>query len=181
MRCTCGCRVTYDPKERYDKVIGEKKKYDYYRCANGKHKHDKLIYVSEDKIMDTLGEAVSKISITDDLAKDISNALDETHRRVQNARTREIEGYKAALVAIEDKEDEVYQDLKCGLLDDEAYQRQVKKVREERMRMTDLMAMAQKMIGGAYLTTAKKILELANCAKSIWEKKTKEEKRNFLV
>lgn len=36
------------------------------------------------------------------------------------------------------------------------------------------------MIDGAYLTTAKKILELAKTAKSLWEERSKEEKRDFL-
>ena len=42
------------------------------------------------------------------------------------------------------------------------------------------MASAQRDIDGAYLTTAKKVLELATGAKTLWLSRTSEERRDFL-
>lgn len=178
--CQCGCKVTYDPKLKSLKSTGEKKFYPYYRCANGKKAHAKLVYMSETKIIDKFGDAVDQITVTGDLAKDIAEALNRTHQKVKAARRREIEGYKVALKNLEGKEDECYQDLKLGILDDAGYQRQLARVRKERERFTDLMAQAQEEIDDAYLVTAKKILELAKNAKSLWLSRTLEERRDFL-
>jgi len=180
LKCNCGCKVTFDPKKTIIKKTGEHKEHLYYRCANGKHTHDKLVYVKEESMLGDLSKAVSEITITDNLAKDISNALNETHRRVTEARKREIAGYQAALTALENKEDEIYDDFRRSLLDEGGYKRQIERVREERRRMTDLMATAQGMIDDAYLETAKKILELAKMAKPLWDMRTKEQKRDFL-
>ena len=180
LKCKCGCKVTYDPKVKTIKATGERREHAYYRCANGRHMHDKLSYVNEQSIMNDLGKAVSQITITEDLATDISNALNETHRRVTESRRREIAGYQAALTALENKEDEIYDDHRRGLLDEDGYKRQIERVRGERRRMTGLMEKAQYMIDDAYLETAKKILELATMAKSLWDLRTKEEKRDFM-
>lgn len=42
------------------------------------------------------------------------------------------------------------------------------------------MDKAQREIDGAYLVTAKKILELAKSAKELWLTRSREEKRDFL-
>ena len=180
IKCECGCSVTYEPKIKQVKATGETKQYDYYRCSNAKQSHLKLVYVPEEKMLNDLGEAVGKITITDDLAKDISNALDAVHHRVGEARKRDIESYKAGLKALENAEDRIYDDHRAGLLDVDGYKRQFERVREERERFTNLMAQAQREIDGAYLTTAKKVLELATSAKTLWLSRTPEERRNFL-
>ncbi len=180
LKCECGCKVTYDPKKKLIKTTGKPKEYRYYRCANGKGKHDRLIYTKEDQLLEGMGKAVSEITITDDLAKEVAKALNKTHKRVQEARLREIAGYKAALKELENREDEIYDDHRRGLLDESGYRRQIERVRSERERMTDLMSKAQSMIDDAYLVTAKKILELATMAKSLWDSRGREEKRDFL-
>lgn len=180
IKCECGCSVTYDPKTKHVKSTGETKQYDYYRCSNAKQSHLKLIYVAEDKMLNDLGNAVDKITITDDLAKDIANALDVVHHRVGEARKRDIVSYMAGLKALENAEDRIYDDHRNELLDVEGYKRQIQRIREERERFTLLMAQAQRDIDGAYLTTAKKVLELATSAKTLWMSRTAEEKRDFL-
>ncbi len=131
-------------------------------------------------MLEELGSAVRLISITSSLADAISHALNETHRRVGEARKKDMEGYKIALAALERAEDRIYDDHRDSLLDAKGYKRQIERVREERRRMTDLMAKAQRDIDGAYLVTARKVLELAKSAKALWETRTKEEKRDFL-
>lgn len=180
LKCECGCSITYDPKFKTIKATGEKRRYDYYRCSNGKQAHPKLIYVSEDSMLEQFGNAINLITITDNLADDISNALNEVHRRVTMARERDIESYKAGLKAIENAEDRIYDDHLAGLLDVDGYKRQIQRIRGERERFTNLMLAAQKEIDGAYLVTAKKVLELAKQAKTLWLSRTREERKEFL-
>ncbi len=180
IKCECGCSVTYDPKFKTIKTTGEKRQYDYYRCSNGKQSHLKLVYAVEDKMLDQFGDAVSMMTITNNLADDVSNALNEVHRRVGVARQRDIDSYKAGLKAIENAEDRIYDDHLAGLFDVVGYKRQIERVRAERERFTNLMAAAQREIDGAYLVTAKKVLELAKNAKTLWLSRSKEDRRDFM-
>ncbi len=180
LKCACGCAMTYDPKTKHIKASNEVRRYDYYRCSNAKQSHLKLVYIAEDKIMNDLEDAVSKITITDCMATDISNALDELQRRASIARNRDIESYKEALASLEKLEDKIYDDHRAGLLDADGYKRQIERVREERRHFTNLMAKAQNEIGDATITTAKRVLELATDAKTLWLSRSKEERRDFL-
>ena len=83
-------------------------------------------------MLNDLGNAVDKITITDDLAKDIANALDVVHHRVGEARKRDIVSYMAGLKALENAEDRIYDDHRNELLDVEGYKRQIQRIREER-------------------------------------------------
>ncbi len=58
--------------------------------------------------------------------------------------------------------------------------RQVKQVREERLRITEQLKHAQLAISDAGMETAKSILELSISAKSLWEKRSPLERRELL-
>lgn len=180
LKCECGCKVTFDPKTKKMKTTGEMVTYNYYRCSNGKKIHSSYPYLSEDKIFAQLGNAVDEIAITEQRAKDISDALNKTHLKAQAAVTREVDTFSAALKQLEGSEDEVYADLRKGILDESAYKRQLEHIRSERARFTQLLKQAQLGINDAYLVTAKKILELAQNAKTLWLTRSREEQRDFL-
>ena len=93
---------------------------------------------------------------------------------------RDIEDYRQALSSPESLEDRIYQDFVGGVLDRDGYQRQFKRVREERGRYTNLMEQAQLTISGAGMDVAKSILELATNAESQWKASTPAERRAFL-
>src|SRR5690606_3776326 len=42
LKCSCGCRIIYDPKTKTNKSGGGKT-YHYYHCTNGKGVHEKYI------------------------------------------------------------------------------------------------------------------------------------------
>ncbi len=130
--------------------------------------------------MEEFSKALDKMAIPDRLATAIANGLNETHKRVGEARKRDVEGYKAALKGLETAEDRIYDDHRIGLLDEQGYKRQIERTRQERARLTDLMASSQREMDGAYLITANKILELAKSAKNLWLSRSREEKRDFL-
>jgi hypothetical protein len=60
------------------------------------------------------------------------------------------------------------------------FQRQIKRIRSERARFTDLLEQANASLDGSYLETAQSILELATDAKSLWESRNDDERLDFL-
>lgn len=180
LMCECGCKVTYDPKIKKIKSTGETKIYHYYRCSNGKKRHEKYPYLSEEKIFSFFEEAIDRITITGELAENISKALNKSHQQACDARKRDIETYEAHLKKFEEKECEAYADYKDGILPKEVYMRHLSNIANQRENITNLMAKAQRQIDDAYLTTAEEILELAQNAKLYWSAVSKEEKRSYL-
>lgn len=175
IKCACGCQVTYDPKE---KPSG--RRFEYYRCANGKGAHAKLTYVSEDRIFDQFTPAVESISISEQLAKDIAKGLNRTQEKARRAHERYIEAQKAHLSEMDGAEDKLYDDFRKGILDEQGYRRQVERLRGERQRLTEIVGAAHADVTDAALVTAKKILELAKRAPELYLRRSPQERRDFL-
>lgn len=171
----CGCSITYDPKTKPSGL-----RFDYYRCANGKGAHEKLKYFAEAVILSRFEPVIDSITLTEAQAKEITDALNSAHHKAQDAKRRQMEGFRAGLKELENGEDELYVDLKRGVLDDEGYKRQLARVRSERLRFTGLLEQAQQAIDGAYLKTAQGTLELATRVKSLWVSRSAEERRAVL-
>lgn len=182
LKCAeCGCNVVYDPKIKIIKDTGERRQYHYYHCTNGKKSHKApIVTVSEEKIWTGLEQAIEAVSISEGFAKDIADALNETHKNAGEARKREMEGFRAGLSELESREDEVYVDFRKGILDEIGYKRQIQRVREERSRFTRLLEAANNGIDDAYLETAKSILELATNAKLLWKSRSPTERKERL-
>jgi len=176
----CGRSIIYDPKQKKMKPTGEMKTYHFYHCSDSRRVHGKQQNVSEDKIWKQLEPAVESISITRQRAKDIADALNVAHDRACATVRKQIQVYTKILTELEDKEDLLYEDVKAGILDDEAYHRQIKKVRVERRHYTRLLEQAQLNLNGAYRETAQSILELASEAKSLWLSMEPHKRREFL-
>lgn len=175
MKCSCGCVVTYDPK---DKPSG--RHYDYYRCANGKGAHPKLVYVAQEHIFKEFTPAVESISISEERAKEFSDGLNRTELKAQQVHKQYIEDLKARHNESYALEDEIYLDYKKGILDDDGFKRQITLVRAERNHLADILGQAQSEVTGAVLVTAKKILELAQKAPELYLRQTPEKRREFL-
>ncbi len=128
----CGCRITYEPKRKGERI------YHYYRCTNGRGAHRSLQYVAEGQILSAFEPALAAISLSEQRAREISEALNRTHPKAMEAKRAQLDGYRAALVALEHGEDELYSLLRRGVLDDEGYRRQLERIRAERRRFTTL-------------------------------------------
>lgn len=175
LKCACGCKVTYDPK-----INRHGTHYDYYRCANGKKAHKKLNYLQEKEAFKQLDTAVDSITITENLADSISEALNRTHIKARQAHLRHIEALKERHQEMENAEDNLYDDMKKGLLDEDGYKRQLERVRSERKRLADILGEVQSEVTDAALVTAKKILELAQSATELYLQRSPQERREFL-
>lgn len=175
MKCVCGCQITYDPKT---KAAGQH--YDYYRCANGKMAHEKLTYVLEERLYQGFQPALQSIQIPEDQAKDIVDALNRTELKARDAHRRHLEAMKAHLQSVENSEDGLYDDFRKGVLDEAGYKRQLERVRRERNALAEAIMKADQEITGAILVTAKKILELAQKAPTLYLRATPQERRALL-
>ena len=178
----CGCNVVYDPKKKVIKSTGEEKEFRYYHCTNGRRAHTTMkgMTIVEDEIWKQFEPAVNAISITEDFAKQLAEALNETQRKAHRAHELEAEEYEAALKGLEGREDRLYDDYVAGVVDQESYRRQIVKVRKDRAHFTGLLRRAQSAVTDVALETAKTILELATNAESLWKMRTPQERKSFL-
>ena len=65
----CGCRIT---AEVHKKPSG--RQFIYYRCANGKKQHDKLVRLTQPAVVEQLESAVDAIHITEDFATQLPSS-----------------------------------------------------------------------------------------------------------
>lgn len=178
----CNCHVVYDPKIKKNRLTGKETVYHYYHCTNGKKVHTTMAgkNITEDKIWSQLGNSLDRITITEDYAKEIANAMNELQRKTKAAIFRQSEGYKRALEETHQKEDRIYSDLISGVIDQQTYERHRDAIRKDRNYYTDLLEKANLLIHDNVCETAKSILELAKEAKSLWITRTPFERRELL-
>lgn len=176
IRCAdCGCLVTYEPKT---KPSG--RRYDYYRCSNGKGFHTSFKYVTEDEILSRFEPAIDAVTLTEPEARQLSVELNRAHHLAQESKRLQMEGYRSSLKELENAEDQAYLYLDRKVLDEDGYKRQIARVREERQRYTRLLEEGQRAVDGTYLITAQRILELATRAKFLWNSAPAVERRELL-
>ncbi len=184
LRCadsSCGCSIVYDPTTKVLKS-GVKKTYKLYRCSNGRDVHANLKgrYVNEHQIFNDLSTAFDAIQIDELFAKKISRALNEVKNKMISKQQGEIESYRNGLKDIEVKEDNLIELLQNGTIDEKTYSRQLNKLRAKRDEFTLLLESVNKNITNAGMETVKSTIELAKNAKSLWLKRSPQEKLEFL-
>ena len=178
----CGRVIIFDPKKKRNKATGAVKVYHYYHCANSRKIHTTMrnLAVSEESIMEQLAGSVSSISIREEFAQEIADALNATELKAQEAIRSEAAGYRRALKDLEIKEDKAYQDYNAGVLDVSGYLRQVQLIRADRDVFGQRLEQANLAINGAVMKTAKEILELATNATSLWKTAPRSERVEYL-
>lgn len=176
----CRRQITYERKEKTLKSTGEAKVYHLYRCSNSRKIHDKNTYVSESDIWEQFEPAVTALSISEEFAQDITNALNETHDKQKAAIRKQMEGFRVELRGLEGKEDIAYDDFKRGLLDDRGYRRQIDRVREDRKHYESEIERLTLTISDEAMVSVKKVLELAINAKELYISMNREDRLAYL-
>jgi site-specific DNA recombinase len=181
LRCSiCGCAVVYDPKTKKTKAKQDGVTYLYYACSNMTRAHEHRPRVTEAELMVQFQRVVEEINLSEPRAKQIAAALNDIEKQAQAAHVREAASFQRDLEQLEGREDSLYDDLKAGILDDDAYKRQLERVREDRRRIADMLTRAQAGITDSCLITARQLIELATRAKTLWESQTPRERRALL-
>ncbi len=175
----CGCKVTFDPKTKTNGLT-----YPYYRCADGKRVHrergEPRVHVLEGEILQQLGGAIDAIEISAQLAEIIAHALNETHREAMSAKARTAAAYRIEIAELEAKENRLFDRYDEGEIDRETYDRQLSRLRAEKAERFDKLRAADAAEDDKYLVMADRVFELAKTARSLWEGRTPEQKRELL-
>jgi hypothetical protein len=103
-----------------------------------------------------LAGAVDAIALTEDLARTIAHALNETHRQATSAKREAVEQYKAQLSALDTKENRVVDAFAEGTMSTDIFKRQQGRVREERDTLFAKLQAAESAANAAYLVTAER-------------------------
>lgn len=175
LKCAqCGCQITYDPKKRGERV------YHYYRCANGKKQHSKLVYVSEADILEGFASAAEAIAIDIFIADELKDILSRSHVEVRAQRKRDSDRFRRELAALEPLEDQLTDMLMADSIDDAAYKRKLARIREQRADLAQKLEQGSERLDDAHMETVRSTLELAKRAKLQWAERSAVEKRRFL-
>ena len=183
LRCaSCGCHIVYDPKTKTKKETGEKMTYHYYHCSNGKNAHESMrgLNLTDQKIWDQFGGLIENMSISPDFAKDIADALNQLEKTAHKTVEKQIRELNKKLHELEDQEDRLTDLLLCNTLDQEAYKRKLDQIRSNRADLVKQLETYQKSLTSAIVETAASVLELSTSAKSLWNNKTPQQRREFL-
>ena len=176
----CQRQITYEKKEKVLKSTGETKVYHLYRCSNSRKIHPKNIYVSEEKIWQQFETTADVLSVSQEFAQDITNALNETHGKQTTAIKKQMDGFSIELRNLEGKEDEAYNDFKVGVLDEGGYKRQITRVRDERRHFESEIKRLTLTISDEAMVSVKKVFELAINAKELYKSMSREERLEYL-
>ncbi len=180
LKCSCGCRIIYDPKEKKIKSTGETKTYHYYRCTNGKRAHPKLENIKSEKIWEQFEPLMEKINISDEFAEAIADALNTTEKKAHRATEIQMVEFKAKEQELQSHEDKLFDMRLQGHIGQSDFDKQLARIRSNRDDLADQLETLQKGLTSAVMETAQTVLELATSAKSLWKQGTPEERRNFL-
>lgn len=180
LRCECGCKIIYDPKEKINKTTGDIKKYHYYRCTNGKRTHEKLVNINAPKIWEQFSAVMDEINISEDFAEVIAQALNATEKKAHKAIEMQIDGFKLNLKELETHENKLFDLRIAGNINQEDFEKQLSRIRTNRDELTNQLEALQKGLTTAMMETAKTVLELAKNAKSLWNTMAAEDRRVLL-
>lgn len=172
----CGCRIT---AEVHKKPSG--RTFIYYRCANGRRAHDKLVRLTQADVVEQLGSAVDDIHITPDFAALLADELNKTTRDVRERRRREqAQFFRQQLEAAQADEDALTDKLLKRVIDDDTYQRQLVRIRQRRADLLTRIEQTHDELDDKLLVTASRVLDLAKRAKELWAVQNLAEKRALL-
>ena len=182
LKCSCGCNIVYDPKTKKIKATGETKTYHYIHCTDGKevHKTQKGLITTSEKLWDQFGGIMDKISISEEFANDIAEALNKLNSKTKNVIHLQQAELNDKCKELEKQEDQLTEYLLAGTIDKEAYGGQLKRIRGNRESLLAQLEQLRLSLQDTFMESVKSILELATSAKSLWIRKSAQERREFL-
>ncbi|MGZ3775197.1 MAG: hypothetical protein ACXVCY_15000 [Pseudobdellovibrionaceae bacterium] len=99
---------------------------------------------------------------------------------MRRARKQELESYQNTLNALQEKENRTYDRFDSGEIDRETYNQQRTRIQGEQRDFSLRMAKAQIAIDDISNETVRSILQLVTNAETLWNRRSADEKREFL-
>ena len=162
-------------------VTGEikKNKYVYYRCSHGRGPCE-LPRFREQEIVEKLGHVLRDVSIPPKVARDIEKALQSEHVGQEDQAARERARLARELDALHRRMDAAYTDKLDGKITEDFWQRKQEDWQAEELRIKAQFARLKESTGGDGLIAARRVLELAQDAHSIYLMKEPAEQAELL-
>jgi len=179
---SCGCFMTYDPKNKKDRKTGEiKKTHYYYHCANGKSVHEKQVNVTENSIWEQFSEALDQLSLPEEFAKEVAAELNAGHVTLKETMKREAIRVEETIAALEKEHYTLYQDYRKGIIKHDFFTAQQEEIEKQ---IASLKSRPALNLDNATLAkmeeTVRSTFELAINAKLLWNSRTPQEKKDLL-
>ncbi|PYQ92697.1 MAG: hypothetical protein DMG02_00460 [Acidobacteria bacterium] len=165
----CGCAITAERK---------KGKYVYYHCTDFRGECDNT-YIREERLADLLGDIIKPIQISSLIADDIANAIQSTDCDAERHRTDAIRQLDQRCRAVVAKQDRAYEDFVEGRISEEFWTRKSQRWEAE-LQVIDTERTRVEQPRPAMMVTARKILELAKQAESLYKSQNLAEQRRLL-
>ena len=165
----CGCSITAETK---------KQKYVYYHCT-GYRGHCGNTYVRQEDLGALLGEVVHAVQIPPETAEEIAEALREIQADKVAYQQEAVQRLALRRDSLQAKLDRAYDDLLDGTISKQLWSRKT------RAWEADLDATVAELSGvdrasADYMVTGAKILELSQCAYSLYVRQDPTEQRRLL-
>jgi DNA invertase Pin-like site-specific DNA recombinase len=165
----CGCSMTAEKK---------KAKYVYYRCTGFKGVCGNT-YIREERLADLLGDTIKPIQITSEIAAGIAEALRTGDARCEQRRSearRQLEQRRRTVVS---KLDRGYDDFVSGDISGDLWKRKSAEWEADLRAVETELARIERP-RQAVMTTAERILELAQKAEFLYKSQDRTEQRRLL-
>ena len=163
------CRITAELK---------KGKYVYYRCSGYRGKCATPRF-REQEISQKLGEILKNIHIPDAILATLQESLNRDQQNSQNQAASHRAGLEHRLAAVRRRMDQGYQDKQDGKIPEDFWERKMSEWRAEELRIQAALDGLRES-NGECLLFAKRTLELANKAYSLYVKQNPIEQAELL-
>ena len=154
-----------------------KRKYIYYRCANGKC--EQMTFLREEKLEQQAAQALQGIKLPDNAVELTRKALKESMAEEQTYRNNQLRSLNSRRTKLLKLQDAIYEDKLNGDITTEEWKQQKARYNDESNEILRKIQ-AHEAANDEYMLTGIKILELAEKAGQLYYGLTKEEKRDML-
>ena len=163
------------------KVLGEHKKgkYTYYHCTFSKGRHNGLDYIREEKLATMFEEPISRITIPEDIAEWMKEALRESNKDAEKVRENRLNSLKSYYDRANTRLSRLYDSKFDGEIEEDIF-----KAKEEEYKAQLIEIKTQidniKAVNPNMYEDASKTLELSKRLYSLYNQVTYEEKAKIL-
>ena len=176
----CQRQITYDPKTKNIKETGQKKVYHYYRCSNSRKVHMNVPSVPEEKIWEQFEPAVEALSISQEFAQDITDALNETHEAQKTAIRKQMDGYNVKRIEIREMRSRATDLRVHGGMSANDYGSYIADLDKQEDHYASEIERLTLTISDEAMVSVKKVFELAINAKELYKSMNRENRLEYL-
>ena len=127
-----------------------------------------LPYIPEPKLSDSLGVLLQNIQIPAEIAMSIASSIEADRSSMETTRERELSSLGQRLSLTRTLMDKTFEEKLLGKVDEGVYERKMRQWREEEMRLMSLLRTASAQLPHDNVLSARRILELAQNAYSVY-------------